>query len=122
MKSDVLIVNGIAALIIILVILWFFGGRSSADLAESDVPITILIKDGVYQPSYIQIPSGKAVTLRFLRYDTLPCASSVQFTQLNLAYSLPMNKPIDITIPPQPAGEIEFTCQVGTYRGRIIIV
>lgn len=120
MDAHLLIINSIAAVLIIFVAWWFFGSQPAVELA-SETSITVLVKDGVYQPSYIQIPVGKEFILRFVRYDTAPCASTVQFSQLNLAYQLPIKTVTEIKLPPQAAGEIDFTCQMGMYRGKIIV-
>lgn len=118
-----LIVNITGAMLIILTLWWFFGSKARPKvLAETDSEIHIRVKDGIYQPAQIQIPAGKTITLRFLRQDPTPCAEYVLFAQLNLSYQLPLNEEVKIIIPPQSSGEIDFTCQMGMYRGRLIVI
>ena len=121
MSYSMIAVNVIALALIGAVIWWFFGGKLRPAVATADVPITILVKDGIYQPSLVQIPANKEVTLHFLREDESACSKTVVFTQLNLAYELPMNKVVTVVLPPQKEGELDFTCQMGMYRGKIII-
>ncbi|HTM63869.1 MAG TPA: cupredoxin domain-containing protein [Gammaproteobacteria bacterium] len=120
MSIGTILINIIAAALIILVIWWFFGGNVKT-IAAADVPVTILVKDGVYQPAFIQIPANKQITLHFMREDDSACSSTVIFPQLKVSYVLPKNKSVTITLPPQPAGMIDFTCQMGMYRGKIVV-
>ncbi|RDI46553.1 cupredoxin domain-containing protein [Aquicella lusitana] len=119
---DIIIVNSAAVLLIIFVIVWFFGSKPKAKRGEADKPIPVLVKDGIYEPSHIQIPAGKAVKLHFIRKDATPCAETVSFLQLNISYSLPVNEKVEIVIPPQQPGQIDFTCQMGMYRGKLIVI
>ena len=121
MSIDIIIVNVSALLLIIFVIWWFFGSRPKAKFVGIDVPIRIAVKDGVYDPSHVQIPAGKQVTLYFVRHDATPCADTVVFAQLNASYALPINQTVEVIIPPQEPGEIDFTCQMGMYRGKLIV-
>lgn len=121
MSYSMIAVNVIAALLIVFVLWWFFGAKSNSVKVAVDVPITIVIKDGVYQPSFIQIPANKPVILHFLRQDDGACAGNVVFPQLKLSYQLPKNKVVTVELPPQQAGALDFTCQMGMYRGKIVV-
>jgi plastocyanin domain-containing protein len=120
MSNSLLIVNVIAALLIIFIFWWFFGGHTKVMVAGVDEPIKILVKNGIYQPALIQVPADKQVKLHFLREDTSTCSAMVVFTQLKLSYPLALNQLTTITLPPHEKGEIDFTCQMGMYRGKII--
>ena len=122
MILNYILVNLAGLVLIGLTLWWFFGSKPVAMLAKSDKPITILVKEGVYQPSRIQIASGKSIKLRFIREDATPCAEAVVFPQLTISHSLPLHQPIEFTIPPQPKGELDFTCQMAMYRGKSVIV
>lgn len=122
MNNETIIVNSVVSILIVLVTSWFFVNKSSGTYAQKDAPIMILIKDGSYFPSLIQIPAGKPTIIRFMRKDPNACASTVKFPQFNYSYPLPLNNSVDITIPPQKAGEIDFTCDIGSYRGKILVI
>src|SRR3990167_5135115 len=116
-----LIVNISGILFIGFILWWFFGNKPQAKQMSGTAPITILVKDGVYEPSHISVPVGKVVTLRFIRKDHTSCASSVLFPQLDLAYDLPFDQAIDIIIPPQEAGQFDFHCEMAMYKGKLIV-
>lgn len=121
MSQDIVIVNLTAVFLLIFIIWWFFGSTPRAAFSNSNEPILILVKDGIYQPAYIQVHAGQSVKLHFLRHDATACAGSVSFPQLNASYPLPVNQLVEVTLPPLVAGELDFTCQMGMYKGKIVI-
>jgi plastocyanin domain-containing protein len=91
------------------------------DVVNVEIPVTIVIKDGIYQPSEIRIPANKQVTLHFLRKDDSACAATVIFPQLKSSYDIPKNIVVAVILPPQPPGIIDFTCRMGMYRGKLVV-
>ncbi|MBE9521287.1 MAG: cupredoxin domain-containing protein, partial [Proteobacteria bacterium] len=85
-------------------------------------PIEILVQDGVYTPSRIQVATGKPVTLVFMRKDPAPCAETVLFDGFNISKHLPMDTPVEIKITPEKTGEYAFTCQMKMYQGSLVVV
>lgn len=120
MKNDILIVNGIAAVLIVFAYWFFFSGTPTPPLVNN--PITIVVKDGMYFPSMINVHSGKEVKMTFVRKDTASCAGVVNFPQLNMTYELPINKNVDILLPPLQKGEVDFVCPMGMYHGKLVVV
>ena len=116
------VVNVAGIVFIIVVLWWFFFSKRRAKVMMADQPINILVKDGIYQPDFIQIPKDREIKLHFVRYDGTPCAETVLFSKLDQSYSLPLNQIVEVIIPPQPPGEIEFTCQMNMYKGKLVVV
>lgn len=114
-----IIFNLLALALIIGVIWWFFGNRIRPAAVKAN---KVLVKDGIYQPDIIQIPANRSVTLTFLREDDTACAATVVFSGLDMVVKLPLNKSVEISIPPQKAGEIMFACQMNMYRGKLVVV
>ncbi|HLB41712.1 MAG TPA: cupredoxin domain-containing protein [Gammaproteobacteria bacterium] len=121
MSVGSLFINLSGLVLIILILWWFFFSKHRVDVMIGDKPIKILVKDGIYQPSSIQVPMGKEIKLHFVRQDGTPCAETVLFSKLNTSYQLPLNQNVEIIIPPQQPGEIEFTCQMGMYKGKLLV-
>lgn len=113
------IVN-LAGLCLIGLIIWWFWLSKLNTLTKADDFIEIKVKNGVYQPAFIQVKVNHPVTLRFIREDASPCAEVVVFGSLNINEQLPLHKPKDIVLTLKNIGEYEFTCQMGMYRGKII--
>jgi len=108
---------GIAA--IAFVVWWFWLSRPRAVRAGAE-PIDILVDNGVYTPSVIEVPAGAPVRLRFLRKDPSPCAEEVRFDDLGVTAELPVGKRREVTVVPAVPGEYAFTCQMRMYRGTLI--
>ena len=121
MSYAMIAVNVIAAFLIVFVLWWFFSGKSNAVKAAVDAPINIVIKDGVYQPSFIQVTANKPIILQFLRQDDSACAATVVFPQLKLSFQLPKNRTVNVELPPQKPGILDFQCQMGMYRGKLVV-
>ena len=109
-------------LVLIAVIVWWFWLYKPEQLADATSGlITVTVENGVYSPSRISVTRGEPVTLRFLRKDASPCAAYVVIDALDFSEELPVNKPMDLTIKFDDAGEYEFACQMKMYRGVLVV-
>ena len=115
-------VNLLGLLLIALIIWWFWFSRSKPRQLQQEGPIEILVQDGVYTPSRIQVAAGKPVTLVFMRKDVTPCAETVLFEGLNISKHLPLDTPVEVKITPEKAGEYAFSCQMKMYQGSLVVV
>lgn len=116
-----LLVN-IGGLLLMAAVIWWFwfaGKRTSVQASEGVIEIRVL--NGVYQPDRISIPAGKATTFRFIREDPTACAEVVKFDGLAISRELPLNKAVDLSIRYDEPGEYAFTCQMGMYRGHVVV-
>ncbi|SDJ17776.1 Cupredoxin-like domain-containing protein [Ferrimonas sediminum] len=115
------LINVVGVALIALIVWWFWLYKPKQIKAGGDETITIVVDNGVYQPAQIQLPAGKAITLRFLRKDQSPCAEVVQFPALELAKSLAVDKSTVVEIPALETGEYDFHCQMQMYRGKLVV-
>jgi plastocyanin domain-containing protein len=115
------VMNAAGIVVMALIVWWFWLYRPKTARAAGTRPIEILVADGVYSPSRIEVPAGQAVTLRFLRKDPSPCAQKVIFDALGISRDLPIDKSQELVLTPDKAGEYEFTCEMGMYRGKLIV-
>jgi plastocyanin domain-containing protein len=113
------LVNAAGLALIGLIVWWFWLVKPAARRAEGEV-VEVLVADGVYTPSRIEVASGQPVRLRFLRKDPSACAEKVIFADLGAAADLPLNQPVEVTVTPPRPGEYPFTCQMQMYRGALV--
>jgi plastocyanin domain-containing protein len=104
-----------------MIIWWFWVFKPKIKETASSGAIDILVEDGVYVPASIETQVGKSVVLRFFRRDPSPCAEKVIFAELGVSADLPIEKPQEIIVTPNKSGEYDFTCQMGMYRGVLIV-
>lgn len=116
-----MIINLIGLALIALIIWWFWLYKPSNAVELSDNNITIVVNNGVYQPSRIKVAADKQVTLNFLREDASPCASSVLFPDLEISEELPLAVNKSIVLPAMSVGEYPFHCQMKMYSGSLIV-
>jgi plastocyanin domain-containing protein len=115
-----ILINIIAVLLLAGIVWWFWLYRPVA-VKQAGNEVDILVDNGVYEPANIKLQKGEPVTLKFLRKDASPCAEKVIFDKLNLSVDLPVGEKVEVKIQPEQAGEIEFTCQMQMYRGRLVV-
>ncbi|GAA5524846.1 hypothetical protein Maes01_01405 [Microbulbifer aestuariivivens] len=120
-----LIVN-IAGVLLIAAIVWWFwiAGKNTAPAAgavPSGAATEILVKNGVYEPERIRLPSGSPATLRFRREDPSPCAEYVLFPDLEVSAQLALHQVTEVRLPAAEPGEYPFTCQMQMYRGTLVV-
>ncbi len=114
-------VNGIGLLLIALIVWWFWLSKPKIRRAQTP-EIDILVDNGVYTPAAIEVGVNQTVVLNFLRSDPSPCAQQVVFAALDKSYELPLNEKVAVTLKFNQPGEVEFTCQMGMYRGYVRVV
>lgn len=117
---NIVAVNTTGVVMIALIVWWFWMSRPKARSESGTRPIEVLVDNGVYTPSRIEVPVGRPIMLRFLRKDASPCAEKVLFDDFDIAADLPVGVPTDVVVIPKEAGEFEFTCQMHMYRGRLV--
>ena len=115
-----MIIN-ILGLGLIFLIAWWFWLYKAKDVELADDELVILVENGVYKPSHIKLPAGKAVEIQFMRKDSSPCSESLLIPDLEISQSLPLNKLASIQLPAMAKGEYAFHCQMQMYRGNIIV-
>ncbi len=119
---DQLSINLFGLLLIAFIVWWFWLYRSKPRQLQEDAPVEILVQDGVYTPSRIQVAAGQPVTLVFIRKDPAPCAEAVLFEGLNISKHLPLDTPVEVKITPEKAGEYAFSCQMKMYQGSLVVI
>lgn len=118
----ILLINLIGIFLILFIITWFWLIKPKTKIMEETDTIDISVDNGVYNPANIKVAVGKKIKLRFFRTDSSPCSEWVVFSQLDRNEQLPLNQPHTIELQINAAGEYEFTCQMGMYRGKIIVI
>ena len=115
------VVVNLLALALIGFIVWWFWLARSRNARPVTASIDVLVEGGVYTPATIEITKGQRVTLNFIRRDASPCAEKVVFAALGISADLPLGQTKEIVLKPDREGEYDFTCQMGMYRGVLVV-
>lgn len=118
---NLVVVNSASLIAVGLIVWWFWLSKPRARSETGTKPIEIVVDQGVYAPSRIEVPVGRPIILRFKRKDPSPCAEKVLFDDFNIAADLPVGEATDVVIIPKEPGEYEFTCQMKMYRGQLVV-
>ena len=115
----------LGGLALIGTIVWFFWLKRSVGVRANEVTsgfqeAMILVKGG-YTPDTIVVRAGKPVRLNFRREETASCSDKVILADCNKSADLPTGETVPVEFVPKTAGEYEFACPMGMFRGRIIV-
>ncbi|MFZ5756589.1 MAG: cupredoxin domain-containing protein [Pseudomonadota bacterium] len=117
-----MLIDAGAVALVAFIVWWFWLYRPRAAVLPSPAgDIEVRVADGVYTPAEITVPAGRETVLRFLRRDRSPCAAMVLIDGLGVSAELPVDVALPVRIRPAQAGRYEFTCQMGMYRGTLVV-
>jgi len=106
-------------------IIWFFwlwkkeGVRAA--LTSSGYQEALILVKGGYTPDVIVVERGRPVRLNFRREETAACSEMVIFSDFNKSAKLPTGETVSIELMPDQPGEYEFACQMGMFRGKLVV-
>ncbi len=110
----------IFGLLSILFTYWFFFMKKT-NIVQAEGTIDILVEGG-YKPERIAIPYGKTTKLVFHRKDSSSCLEEVVIANFKVRKFLPLNEKIEIEINPTKKGEFDFSCGMGMFHGKLIVI
>lgn len=115
----------IMGLVLIIGTAWLFwgrnkGGSKAITLSSGFQEARIKVKSG-YTPDTIVVQAGKPVRLVFIREETSSCSEIVVFPDFQKSASLPYGKNTTVELLPQRTGIFSFTCQMGMYKGKMVV-
>jgi len=124
MSSDRWFVT-LGGIALVVFIVWFFWlkktkGARAVSSSGGYQEAMILVKGG-YTPDIIVVQHGKPVRLRFRREETASCSEIVQFPDFNKSAKLPTGEEVLVEFLPDKPGEYGFSCQMGMFRGKLIV-
>jgi plastocyanin domain-containing protein len=59
--------------------------------------------------------------LKFNRQETASCSEMVLFPDFDRSAHLPTGETVAVEFTPERPGEYEFQCQMGMFRGRLLV-
>ena len=96
--------------------------RTTAPVGKDGYQEATIRVNGRYRPQVVTVLSDKPVRLRFLREENTPCSERVIFEGLGVERRLPDHQETRIELPPSRPGSYMFTCQMGIYRGWLVVM
>ena len=110
---------------LIVFIIWFFWlvtakGVRAATSSRGYQEQLVLVKGG-YTPDVIVVQAGKPVRLNFVRQESASCSEMVLLPAFNKSAKLPEGQTVSVEFLPKAPGEYEFACQMGMFRGKLIV-
>ena len=124
MTPDRVVVT-LAGLALVAAIVWFFWLKRArgmrAALTSSGYQEAMVLVKGGYTPDVIVVEHGKPVRLNFRREETASCSEMVLFPDFNKSAHLPTGETVALEFMPEQPGEYQFACQMGMFRGTLVV-
>lgn len=106
-------------------IAWFFWGPRRGgvrlSVASSGYQEAMVLVKGGYTPDLIIVEHGKPVRLNFRREEDAACSEMVIFADFGKSAHLPQGETVPVEFLPERPGEYEFSCQMGMFRGKLVV-
>ena len=119
------IIVTIGGIVLSILIAWFFwlapkGQTRATAVVGGTQEVAVTVKGG-YTPDVIVVKAGKPVRLHFTRQESAACSERVQFPDFNQNAVLPEGQEVTLEFTPEKPGEYGFQCQMGMFRGKLIV-
>jgi len=76
---------------------------------------------GSFTPARFEAKAGVPLKIHFVRTDEPSCGDEVIFPALNIRQKLPAKQTTIVSITPQKAGDLSFTCGMNMMQGTIVV-
>lgn len=123
MMWDVAVVDVLGAILIAWIAwyFWFSRGRGVEATKGSGVQTALVIVKGGYTPDTIIVEPNRPVRLVFRREEAASCSERVVLPAFDRSAVLPEGQEVAVEFVPTQRGEYPFACQMGMFRGRIVV-
>jgi plastocyanin domain-containing protein len=96
-------------------------GAPKPVVAVGDQTIAVVADERGFTPAAVETGTGSKLTLRFTRTTDATCADKVVFPEAGIQRDLPLNQPVDITVPTDKARTLGFQCGMGMFKSSVIV-
>jgi uncharacterized protein len=97
------------------------GDPVPAQVVNGVQELTINAAPTSYTPNYLSVKSGQPIIVRLKTNENYGCTRAFTIPSLGIREILPETGERVISLPPQSAGQILFTCSMGMYSGTILV-
>ena len=119
------IIVTLAGIALNIFIAWFFWlapkGQTRPTAAAGGMQEVAVTVKGGYTPDVIVVKAGQPLRLHFTRRESAACSERVLFPDFNQSAVLPEGQEVTLEFTPEKTGEYGFQCQMGMFRGKLIV-
>jgi plastocyanin domain-containing protein len=95
--------------------------RTRPEQSSGPAQVRHISVNGSCRPSAVHVNPGQPTRLIFRRQDTAPGSERIVLSDYGISAQLAAFEEVVVDLPPSDPGEHEFTCQMETFRGTLIV-
>jgi plastocyanin domain-containing protein len=95
--------------------------RTRPEQSSGPKQVRHITVNGSCRPSAVHVNPGQPTRLIFRREDTAPRSKRIVLPDYGIRVQLAAFEEVVVDLPPSDPGEHEFTCQMETFRGTLIV-
>lgn len=115
-------VFGLALSFVVAWYFWFSKKKiTRTALTSAGVQEALIVVKGGYTPDLLVVQVGKPVRLKFNRRESAACSEMVLFPDFDKSAKLPEGETVTVEFTPKKPGEYGFSCQMGMFKGKLIV-
>lgn len=114
-------IGGIALSFFIAWFFWLAPKAQTKAVATGGVQEVAVTVKGGYTPDVIVAKAGQPLRLHFTRQESASCSEKVLFPDFDQNALLPEGQEVTLEFTPEKPGEYGFQCQMGMFRGKLIV-
>jgi len=123
MTTDAILVNLLGAVTIAWIVwyFWLSRGRGAQAVLAEGVQTALIVVKGGYTPDTVVLERHRPARLLFRREESALCSERVLLPAFDRSAMLPEGEEVAIEFVPTERGEFPFACQMGMFRGRVVV-
>lgn len=96
-------------------------GLASVRNTGAGPDVKIAITEEGFSPANVVLRRGVQSRITFVRQIEDTCATAIVVQELGIDLNLPLNQPVSVEVTPKSAGQYDYGCGTGPFRGTIMV-
>ena len=97
------------------------GTLASVPHSGAGPEVKIAITAEGFSPATVVLRRGVQSRITFVRQIENTCATAIVVQELGIDVNLPLNQPVSVEVTPKSAGQYDYGCGTGPFRGTIMV-
>ncbi|HET9062681.1 MAG TPA: cupredoxin domain-containing protein [Candidatus Binatia bacterium] len=111
----------LAIVVVVATVTGCTGDDSAGAVGRDAQRIEIEVAASGYRPSRVEAKAGRPLVLVFRRTAEDSCGAKVVIPSLDIERDLPLGEAVEISLPEQSVGTVDFACAMDMMHGSLVV-